>query len=299
MDVASLGFRTDLMLRRLAGADIVDRGEYLVVRTPSNPAFWWGNFLLFPAPAATGAAARWLTVFAAEFPQAGHRAIGVDGTSGDYGDPGEFAVLGLTAEVNTVLTAQRLREPPARRPGSDGAADAACRPLAGDSDWAQADTLTFACDDRSDDPEHRLFLTARQREARALCEAGHGAWFGAFVDGQMRSGCGIFTDAAGLARFQNVETHPAYRRRGLASQVVYQAGRYAVQELGATTLVIVADPADVAIGIYRSLGFADAERQVQLQREAATPGSRPATPWTARAASADGPGRAPSTKPFQ
>lgn len=294
------------MLRQLAGAVIVDRGEYLVVRTPSNPAFWWGNFLLFPGPAAAGAAARWLTAFTAEFPDAGYRAIGVDGTSAGYGDQGEFAVLGLTAEVNTVLTARRLREPaprPAAVAGAAGtarrAADIVCRPLAGDDDWAQADTLTFACDDRSDEHEHRLFLTARQREARALCEAGHGAWIGAFVDGQMRSGCGIFTGGDGLARYQNVETHPGFRRRGLASRAVYRAGRHAMQALGAATLVIVADPGDVAIGIYRSLGFSDAERQVQLQREAAAAGSRPATPWTARAASADGPGRAPSTKPFQ
>jgi ribosomal protein S18 acetylase RimI-like enzyme len=291
------------MLRELAGAGIVDRGEYVVVRTPSNPAFWWGNFLLFPGPAAAGAAARWLTTFTAEFPGAGHRAIGVDGTSGDYGDQGEFAVLGLTAEVNTVLTARRLRVPAPPRQVAAGpgrtAADIVCRPLAGDGDWAQADALTFACDDRAGDHEHRLFLTGRQREARALCEAGHGAWFGAFVDGQMRSGCGIFTGAGRLARFQNVETHPGFRRRGLASQAVYQAGRYATKTLGATTLVIVADPGDVAIGIYRALGFTDTERQVQLQREAAAPGSRPATPWTARAASADGPGRAPSTRPFQ
>ncbi|MBE1537511.1 hypothetical protein H4W34_007344 [Actinomadura algeriensis] len=37
---------------------------------------------------------------------------------------------------------------------------------------------------------------------------------------------------------------------------------------GARTLVIVAEPRAEAIGIYRSLGFADAERQVRLQRPA-------------------------------
>jgi hypothetical protein len=54
VDVASLGFQTDLMIRRLAGSVIVDRREYLVVRTPANPGFWWGNFLLFPAPSRPG-----------------------------------------------------------------------------------------------------------------------------------------------------------------------------------------------------------------------------------------------------
>jgi ribosomal protein S18 acetylase RimI-like enzyme len=291
VDVVSLGFRTDLMLRRFAGASIVDRGGYVVVRTPANPTFYWGNFLLFPGPPPPGAAAGWLATFAEEIPSAGHRAIGVDGTDGDVGDQAEIEGLGLTVEVNTVLTATALRAP-AHRPaagagppqaagaaeaagaagaaevaGVAGAAEVACRQLSGDADWAQADALAFACDDRSDEPGHREFLAGSQRAARALCEACHGTWFGAFVDGQMRSGCGIFTDGAGVARFQNVETDPGYRRRGLASQVVYQAGHHALAELGAATLVIVADPDYPAIGIYRSLGFADSERQVQLQRE--------------------------------
>jgi ribosomal protein S18 acetylase RimI-like enzyme len=297
VDVVSLGFQTDLALRRLAGASILDRGDYLAVRTPSNPAFWWGNFLLFPGPAAAGAAEWWLRAFAAEFPTAGHVAIGVDGIHGAYGDQAEITAFGLSVEVNTVLTARRLRAPAPRNSPVSGAP--VYRPLRGDGDWAQADTLTFACDDQAADPEHRRFLADRQREVRELCETGYGTWFGAFVAGQMLSGCGVFTDGTGLARYQNVETHPHYRRRGLASGVVYQAGRHALTTHGATRLVIVADPADVAIGIYRSLGFIDAEQQVQLQREKPAPGSRPATPWTARAASADGPGRAPSTRPFQ
>ena len=42
---------------------------------------------------------------------------------------------------------------------------------------------------------------------------------------------------------------------------------YALAQLGAETLVIVADPDDEAIRIYRAAGFADQERQVQLMRE--------------------------------
>ena len=270
VDVASLGFQTDLMIRRLAGSVIVDRREYLVVRTPANPGFWWGNFLLFPAPPQPGDVADWVAAFTAEFPGAGHLAFGVDGTRGEHGDPAELAGFGLAAQVSTALTALRLREP--ARPGTD----AVFRPLASDDDWAQAAELGLACDDHRDDPDHRLFAERKLREVRELCVRGHGAWFGAFADGWMRSGCGIFAGPAGLLRFQSVETDPGYRRRGLAGRLVYEAGTYGLTALGAGPLVIVADPDDVAIRIYRSLGFADAERQVQLLREP-PPGEGPPT----------------------
>ena len=55
MRVTSLGFLTDLALRVLEGAEVTDRGDYLVVRSPDNPTFWWGNFLLlagWPGPGA-------------------------------------------------------------------------------------------------------------------------------------------------------------------------------------------------------------------------------------------------------
>jgi hypothetical protein len=41
---------------------------------------------------------------------------------------------------------------------------------------------------------------------------------------------------------------------------------YALREMAARELVIVADPAGPAIRIYRSVGFRHAETQVQLQR---------------------------------
>ncbi len=260
MDVVSLGFRTDLMVRRLAGSIIVVRERYLLVRTPANPGFRWGNFLLFPAPPRTGDAVGWRAAFAAEFPGAGHLTFGVDGTRGDRGDPGELAGLGVTAQVSTVLAAQQLSEP---APPKE---EMVCRPLVGDNDWAQAAELRFACYGRGD-PAHQEFTERQLGEARELCRRGHGTWFGAFIGDRMRSSCGVITDGSGLLRFQSVETDPSYRRRGLASRLVYAAGQYGLAVLGAQTLVIVADPDDVAIGIYRSLGFADAEHQVQLERE--------------------------------
>jgi len=61
-----------------------------------------------------------------------------------------------------------------------------------------------------------------------------------------------------------VETHPGYRRRGLAGALVAMAGHHGITDLDATALVIVADPRGPAIDLYRSLGFRDTEHQVQL-----------------------------------
>lgn len=261
MKVTSLGFRTDLMLRTMAGSAIADHGTHLVVRTPANPGFWWGNFVLFEGPPGKGDAHSWSAAFSGAFPGAAHLALGVDGTDGDTGDAAELAELGVTAEVNSVLTATRLLPPGAPGISAD------IRALAGDDDWDQATDLRLSCDDHiAMTPEHRRFSERKVAEHRALCEAGHGAWFGAFVERRMRAGAGLFGDGDGPARFQSVETHPAYRRQGLASSLVHHAGRWGLDRLGARTLVIVADPGYHAIRLYRALGFADAERQVQLCR---------------------------------
>jgi ribosomal protein S18 acetylase RimI-like enzyme len=97
---------------------------------------------------------------------------------------------------------------------------------------------------------------------RQLQSQGYGAWFGAFLAGRMVSGLGVFGDGSGAVRFQNVETHPEHRNKDLAGTLVHAASRYAQQDLGAQTQVIVADQTGTAIRIYRSVGFRDAETQV-------------------------------------
>ncbi len=260
MDVTSLGFQTDLMVRRLEGSEVADHPDYVTVRSPANPEFWWGNFLLLPTQAAHGPAAPWLHLFHAEFPGAGHLALGLDGTS----DPGPgldgFTAAGLEVNRETVLTAEALRAPP--RPNRD----AVYRPLAGDSDWQQAVELQVVSDAAEGRPATRTFTEARYAARRQATEAGHGAWFGAFRDGELVAQLGVFSAPGPLARYQDVGTHPAARRQGLAGTLVWQAGQYALDQFGASTLVILADPGEAAIHIYRSVGFTDHETQLSMQR---------------------------------
>src|ERR1700733_3452478 len=120
------------MVRPLEGSHIEDQGGYLAIRSPLNPSYWWGNFLLLAAPPAAGEPGEWLATFAAEFPAAKHVALGVDTIEIGTIDVGEFAAAGLRLERSAVLTATVVNEPP--HPNFT----AAYRELSGDDDWRQA-----------------------------------------------------------------------------------------------------------------------------------------------------------------
>ena len=266
----SLGFRTDLALLRLGGSTVTDRGDHLVVHTPDNPTFWWGNFLLLPAPPHVEDLDGWLDRFAAEHPTARHIALGFDGTSTVPAD--ELLThlrspdRGFTVETSTVMTATTVHPP------AHPTADAVVRTLESEDDWAQSVEVRLACD--AEDVEagtfgsadHRPFVVARAATARALCTAGHARWFGAFLGDRLVSQLGLVDAGDGLARFQSVETAPDARGRGLAGTLVYHASLVGLHEMGARTLVMVADPDYLAIRLYRSVGFAGTEAQTQASR---------------------------------
>ena len=259
MDVVSLGYRTDLALLTAGGSVIEDHGDHLVVRSPHNPTHWWGNSLLLDRPPSLADAPRWLERFVAAFPDARHVALGVDGTDGQVSDLAPWSAAGLVAEAQAVMTATSVRPPPRQ-------SDALCRALVSDGDWAQSVELRVRCQDGREDPAtFRAFATAQARTRRQMVDAGHGGWFGAFDDDRLVCQMGLFAGGPALARFQSVETDPQHRRRGLAGALVCSVSRYGFETLRAQTLVMVADPGGSALDLYRSLGFAVTETQLQAE----------------------------------
>jgi len=260
--ITSLGFRTDLMLLTLQGSTVEDRGDHLVVRTPHNPTFWWGNFLLLRDVPAPGDARRWERAFHDALPDADHRTFGVDGTSGLTSGYEEFVTAGYDVDASAVMTASAVHEPP----HPNGEATYRALDLTDPADRDAAIALQMANAPDREPIGHREFLARKMDSMRAVQASGNGAWFGAFLDGQMRSGMGLVWDGSGLARFQSVDTHPAARGRGLAGTLVHHVSTYGFDQIGATTLVMVADPGYLAIDIYRSLGFTASESQIELER---------------------------------
>lgn len=262
MHVSSLGFRTDLALLTASGSVVEDRGTHLVVRSPDNPSYFWGNFILLGAPPVPGGEKEVVGAFHTEFPLADHVSIGIDTAEISDECRAAFEAAGLTVDVATVLTASTLREP--------RAVEAEVRALEDDDDWEARARLSQQLYPQASEDTFMTYARQKNAQERRLVDAGRGLRFGAFVDGTLVSTAGVFVTEEGVARFQSVETHPDHRRQGLAAAVVHAAGQHALGRPmggdGVRTLVIVADTDGDAIGIYRRLGFTDAERQLMMEK---------------------------------
>lgn len=260
MKVKSLGYRTDLIFPRFDG-QIIDRSDYLVILTPTNPTFYWGNFLLFANPPGAGDLERWKAIFTREIGSqigAQHFAFGWDSTTGELGLVEPFLAAGFHLSQNVILTTRQVHLPPKYNH------EVVVRPLAADWEWEQATQNQVA----TRDPGHslagyQLFKRDQMQRYRQMSEVGLGRWFGAFLGGQLVADLGVFA-AERVGRFQQVGTHPDYRRRGICGALVYQASRYAFDQMGLETLVMAADEHYHAAKIYESIGFALQERQAGL-----------------------------------
>ncbi len=248
MDVQSLGFRTELPLLETSGSQVVDRGTHLVVRTPTNPTYYWGNFLLLPAPPAAGDVQHWLAEHRREFPDAAHTTLGIDRFS-DREELEPLRAAGMRLDVPVTMTADRgaPTATPRHRRGAASLPVTRTGPAWWTSRWQVRTTRTSAA----------TSSTRKTDSYRGLVGAGLGHWWGGFVDGRLVASMGIFRAGEGLARFQSVKTHPDHRGRGIAGTLVHAASRDALETLGARTLVMVADPDYLAIRVYRSVGFTE------------------------------------------
>jgi ribosomal protein S18 acetylase RimI-like enzyme len=251
----SLVWATDLDVLPLDKV-VEPRDGHLVVRSPSNPAHYWGNLLLFDDAPAAGDRGLWEGLFDDAFadePRVRHRTFAwdrIDGTAGAARE--EFVDRGYDLEETVGLVARRPRRHPREN------RDVAVRRLdpAGDEElWAAVAELQVAGRDGGHhEATHRAFIRARIRDWRALFRAGRGAWYAALERGELLGSCGVVvTDGRG--RFQAVEVAAAHRRRGIASRLVVDAAAGASEDHGAELFVIVAEVGYHALGLYESLGF--------------------------------------------
>ena len=245
--------RTDLEMADVDG-QVEEVDGIVVVRRRNNPGYYWGNYLLLPAPPQ-----------AAEFddliersrnlfddqPEVKHVLLRWDGASLSETARERATELEMTADGGVEMIATALVAPES--------GEVEIRQLDLDRQRQEIVALNIACDSTEEggSAEYRLFKERIRNSWWVWQRAGIASWWGAYIDGGLVrcSGCG---------RFQAVETHPSCRRRGVCSSLVAAVGNRALTDGGCRTVVLGADDEGPALALYRRLGFEMGETQRSL-----------------------------------
>jgi ribosomal protein S18 acetylase RimI-like enzyme len=255
--IQSLGFKTEMIFHRFDG-EIEDRGEYVVVKTPSNPGFMFGNLLLFFTAPKKGSLENWKNLFRQEFalhPAVEHYTFLWDSPNEGIGHVAEFEQENFKVDFSVVLTAKSVILPMKHN------SQVQVRPILSESDWAavtENQIMSKAAEYESE--SYRRFKEKQMARYRAMSERGLGHWFGAFLDGRLVADLGVYRDGD-IGRFQSVETHPEFQRQGICGSLVYESAQFALQKMNLKELVMVADENYHAAKIYESVGFAPAAKE--------------------------------------
>jgi len=248
MHVRSLGLQTDLELAATRGV-VTDRDGYLVVATPDDPGYWYGNMLVLPAAPQVGEVGYWSRKFAEELggdPAIRHVTFRWDGIAGEVGAADELAAAGFTVELAQVMTARAVAAP---------RITLEVRPLA-TAEVTQTAELAYRDADHHDDT-YWQFLQRRALWQQSLVATGRAMWFGAFDRGDLVGSLGLVA-LGKRARYQDVQTAATHRERGIASALLAASAREVLPTI--EQLVIVAEPGSAAARVYERTGFRVIER---------------------------------------
>ncbi len=252
----SLGFRTEMIFHRFDGI-IVDRGDYLVVKTPSNPGYMFGNLILFFDAPRNGCLDEWKAVFQREFGENAdikHFTFLWDDPSIGAGEIKELKAAGFKVDFSVVLKANAVQTP--RKYNHE----IKVRPI-GRGEWHEVTEMQILS--KSSEFEETSYRTFKERQMaryRTMTEKGLGLWFGAFLGNRLVGDLGVYREGH-LGRFQSVETHPDFRRQGVCGTLVYESSIYALNHMGIEELVMVADEDYHAAKIYESVGFSPVAKE--------------------------------------
>lgn len=260
----NLGYHTDAIFHQLDG-EIIDRGEYYLIRTPTNPTYYWGNYLLFKSEPTNGCFEDWMKVHREEFGESpDHIAIGWD----DYerGEVAEFEENGFELSEDIVLA---LTEAPNEMRTNP---DLVTRKFATDSDWQASIAAQIAeCPSEIPVEDYRVFINDQMTNHRLKQDRGYGFYWGAFLNDELVGDMGIFFDRENkIARFQSVATVAAHRRKRVCATLLDKVIRTTFAEEQIDSFVIAAEHGSIAERIYRSFGFQEHGLQWRLFKKPST-----------------------------
>ena len=246
---------------------MTDHGDCLSVLTPANPEYFYGNFLLYPAPPRVGDMTVWRERFAgvfAPYPAVRHETFQwLPKGRVDSAALKEFKRAGFSMDEVSVLSATSVhtdKPPPA---GVD------FRQIRTDAEWlAVTDAQSAEGFPGIPEEEFRRYKDAMFANYRRMAEQGLGDWWGAFKGDVLVADLGLFF-GKGVGRFQSVETAPDHRCQGICRTMVCYVSQQGFAEHPGVSLILHAEAGEVAREIYRSVGYEEIERLQSLFRRPA------------------------------
>lgn len=268
MKLQTLSYGTEALFARFDGS-VREHDSHVVLATPKNPAFVWGNMLVFSRPPTPRdldprEKGNWMELAAQELPGVPHCLLGWEEITGAAGAARTHTPQGFSVDDGVTLMATSVHPPRHHNEALQ------VRAIASDADFRSvSDVLLAAFTRRAPNRAlHEAFVRDQVSRYRNMVANGMGTWFGAFLGVEMVGTLGIFV-FEGLGRYQMVGTLPTHRGQGVCGTLVFEAGKHALASMGAQKLVLCADASYHAARIYESVGFHAHERVVALLRPGA------------------------------
>lgn len=238
-------------LAQPAETEQIEQGRATIIRTKGRQDYWFGNYLMLESAPTAEDLDDYLDVWRSAFgnlPQAQRLILQWEG---DSREPLSSALVerarqfDLQLAVNTALEHDRN---PRTVPDAKGWQ---VRPARSSKDW---DDVLELCVVESSGELPRDYVHWRYDAYRARTQAGFGDWWGLWLGDQLIGSAGLLRQAY-LARFQEVRTHRAFRRRGVCTHLCATMISERLAAEPRAKLYVVAEPQSSAERIYRRLGF--------------------------------------------
>ena len=259
--IKNLSYRTDAIFHVRDGF-VEEYPDYYAIRTPSNPSFWFGNIILFKHAPRAGDLDRWLKIHETVFGKTlTHITLGWDEDA--PGDNGQFIAAGFKTEDGIGLSMSSYTG------GTTINSSLVVRSLQSDADWQQIIDLQVEID-RDDfhyTEDNGAFRTIQMKGLRTMADEGQGDWWGAYDQGELVGGMGLYFDVERtIGRFQYVTTRASHRRQRVCTTLLDHVVQHAFTTVRPEQLVIStgADANNPAIKVYENFGFTRAIRSYAL-----------------------------------